>query len=84
MTTRPAGPTAIGGRTPWLVTVAMPIEAGTPADAVREFWRYVDALGPAELPAFVWPVGDELSMQAYLAGSVTNLDPEEDGPEPAR
>jgi len=31
-----------------------------------------------ELPAFVWPYGDELAMQAFVLGEETNLDPEED------
>ena len=65
-------------RRPWLVSVAMPIEAGSPADAVRQFWSYVAELGPAELPAFVWPSGDELAMQAFVLGEEANQDPEED------
>jgi hypothetical protein len=65
-------------RRPWLVSVAMPIEAGSPAEAVRQFWSYVAELGPAELPAFVWPSGDELSMQAFVLGAEANQDPEED------
>jgi hypothetical protein len=66
------------GRTVWFVSVAVPIEAANPAEAVREFWTYVDKLGPKELPAYVWPLGDELAMQAFVLGAVTNLDPEED------
>ncbi len=66
------------GRTEWFVSVALPIEAPTRAEAVREFWTYVDRLGPRELPAYVWPRGDELAMQAFVLGAVTNLDPEED------
>jgi hypothetical protein len=62
----------------WMVSVALPIEAPTPADAVREFWGYVQSLGPAELPAFVWPRGDELALQAYVSNEPVNLDPEED------
>jgi len=62
----------------WFVSVALPIEAPSPAEAVREFWTFVDKLGPRELPAFVWPQGDELAMQAYVLGDETNLDPEED------
>jgi hypothetical protein len=62
----------------WLVSLALPIEAASPAEAVREFWTYVTRLGPRELPAFVWPTGDELAMQAYVLGEPTNLDPEED------
>ena len=66
------------GRRPWLVSLAMPIEAGSPAEAVRQFWSYVAELGPAELPAFVWPSGDELAMQAFVLGVETNQDPEEE------
>jgi hypothetical protein len=62
----------------WLVSVAMPIEAGTPAEAVREFWSHVRELGPAELPTYVWPSGDELSMQAFVLGEEANQDPEEE------
>lgn len=65
-------------RTPWLVSVAMPIEAATPAEAVRQFWTYVAELGPAELPAFVWPSGDDLAMQAFVLGVEANQDPEEE------
>jgi hypothetical protein len=63
----------------WLVGLHLPIEAATPAEAVRAFWTYTLQLGPRELPAFVSPLGDELSMQAYVLGEVANLDPEEDG-----
>jgi hypothetical protein len=35
-------------------------------------------LGPAELPAYVWPSGDELAMQAFVLGAEANQDPEED------
>lgn len=66
------------GRAEWLVTLALPIEAPSPGEAVREFWTYVAKLGPRELPAFVWPRGDELAMQAFVLGEQTNLDPEED------
>ncbi len=62
----------------WLVSLDLPIEATSPAEAVRTFWTYVQRLGPTELPAFVWPSGDELAMQAYVLGEETNLDPEED------
>jgi hypothetical protein len=65
-------------RKPWLVSVAMPIEAASPAEAVRQFWTYVAELGPAELPAFVWPSGDELAMQAFVLGVEANQDPEEE------
>ena len=65
-------------RSEWFVSVALPIEAASRAEAVREFWTYVDKLGPRELPAFVWPRGDELAMQAYVLGAETSLDPEDD------
>jgi hypothetical protein len=65
-------------RREWLVSVDLPIEAESPAEAVREFWWYVLRLGPGELPAFVSPAGDELAMQAYVLGEPANLDPEED------
>jgi hypothetical protein len=62
----------------WLVSVDLPIEADSPAEAVQRFWSYVRELGPDELPAFVWPTGDELAMQAYVAGEPHDLDPEDD------
>lgn len=62
----------------WLVSVALPIEAATAAEAVREYWRYVEQLGSAGLPTFVSPVDDELAMTAYLLDAPTNLDPEEE------
>jgi hypothetical protein len=62
----------------WLVGVDLPVEADSPAEAVRRYWSYLHELGPAELPAFVAPVGDELAMQAYLLGEQAPLDPEED------
>jgi hypothetical protein len=65
-------------RRTWLVSVDMPIEASSPGEAVRAFWSYVRELGPAELPAFVWPAGDELAMQAYVLGAEANQDPEEE------
>jgi hypothetical protein len=68
-------------RKTWLVSVALPIEAPNQADAVRQFWSYVAELGPAELPAFVWPSGDELAMQAFVLGVEANQDPEEDDDE---
>jgi hypothetical protein len=61
----------------WMVSLNLPIEAGSPAEAVRRFWTYAMELGPSELPAFVWPYGDELAMQAYVLGVEANLDPEE-------
>jgi len=66
------------GTPTWLVSLALPIEAATPADAVRQFWTHVVELGPGELPAYVWPSGDELAMQAFVLGEETNQDPEED------
>ncbi len=68
-------------RRDWLVSLAIPIEASSQAEAVRMFWSYVMQLGPRELPAFVWPSGNELAMQAYVLGEVTELDPEEAGEE---
>ncbi|MFD0556415.1 hypothetical protein ACFQ3B_05085 [Stackebrandtia endophytica] len=65
-------------RRQWLVTLAMPIEADGRADAAADFWEYVNALGPEELPIFISPSGDELAMQAYVGGAVTEMDPEED------
>lgn len=65
-------------RRTWLVSVDLPIEAESPAEAVRQFWSYVRQLGPRELPTFVWPSGDELAMQAFVLGGEANLDPEED------
>ncbi|MEJ3743237.1 hypothetical protein WEI85_08120 [Actinomycetes bacterium KLBMP 9797] len=65
-------------RTTWMVSLGVPIEAPTPAEAVRLFWSYVMELGPRELPVFVSPSGDELAMQAYVLGEETNLDPEEE------
>jgi hypothetical protein len=62
----------------WLVSLDLPIEASSPAEAVRAFWTYAAELGPRELPTFVAPVGDELAMQAYVLGEPTNLDPEEE------
>jgi hypothetical protein len=62
----------------WLVSVALPIEADTPDGAVREFWRFLAELGPAELPAYVWPPGDELAMLAFLEDGPAPLDPEDD------
>ena len=65
-------------RRTWLVSLDLPIEAATPAEAVRQFWSYVQELGPAELPTFVSPSGNELAMQAFVLGEEANLDPEED------
>ena len=68
---------AVDRRT-WLVSLDLPIEAETPAEAVRQFWSYVLELGPRELPTFVSPSGDELAMQAFVLGEEANQDPEED------
>ncbi|MBY8871639.1 hypothetical protein K7640_07240 [Micromonospora sp. PLK6-60] len=65
-------------RRSWLVSLDLPIEAATPAEAVGLFWSYVQELGPRELPAFVSPAGDELAMQAFVLGEAANQDPEED------
>ncbi|NLU80746.1 hypothetical protein HCA58_20745 [Micromonospora sp. HNM0581] len=65
-------------RRTWLVSLDLPIEADSPAEAVRLFWAYVQELGPRELPAFVSPAGDELAMQAFVLGAEANQDPEED------
>jgi hypothetical protein len=62
----------------WMVSLDLPIEAGSPAEAVRVFWSYVRSLGPTELPAFVWPRGDELAMRPYVLGVEHEMDPEED------
>ncbi|MEV0728919.1 hypothetical protein [Polymorphospora sp. NPDC050346] len=65
-------------RRTWLVSLDLPIEASTPAEAVRIFWSYVAELGPRELPTFVSPSSDELAMQAFVLGEEANQDPEED------
>ncbi|MGA3486977.1 hypothetical protein ACK8GG_03080 [Micromonosporaceae bacterium DT55] len=65
----------------WLVSVHLPIEAASRAEAVRIFWSYVQELGPRELPAFVSPSHDELAMQAFVLGAEANQDPEEDDEE---
>jgi hypothetical protein len=62
----------------WLVGLYLPIEAASPAEAVRAFWTYTLQLGPRELPAFVSPLGDELAMQSFVLGDEANQDPEED------
>jgi hypothetical protein len=62
----------------WMVSLDLPIEAGSPAEAVRVFWSYVRSLGPTELPAFVWPRGDELAMRPYVLGVEHEMDPEEE------
>ncbi|MDT5024668.1 MAG: hypothetical protein QOE61_1094 [Micromonosporaceae bacterium] len=73
-----AQPRGDADRSQWLVCVALPIEAASRAEAVREFWTYLAKHGPRELPAFVWPQGDELAMQAFVLGEEANLDPEEE------
>ena len=70
-------PTPESRRT-WLVSLDLPIEAASAAEAVRQFWTYVNELGPHELPTFVSPADDELAMQAMVGGVEVNLDPEED------
>jgi hypothetical protein len=65
-------------RREWFVSVSLPIEASSSAEAVREFWTYLTKLGPRELPAYVWPRNDELAMRAYVLGDEANQDPEED------
>lgn len=62
----------------WLVSLDLPIEATSPAEAVRQFWSYVMELGPRELPAFISPYGNELAMQAFVLGVEANQDPEGD------
>lgn len=65
-------------RRTWLVSLDLPIEAPSAAEAARVFWSYVMELGPRELPAFVSPAGNELAMQAFVLGAEANQDPEED------
>jgi hypothetical protein len=65
-------------RPTWLVSLDLPIEAASPAEAAREFWAYVAELGSAELPVFVSPTGDELAMQSYVHGEPSDEDPEQD------
>ncbi|HEX7745537.1 MAG TPA: hypothetical protein VF462_09785 [Micromonosporaceae bacterium] len=65
-------------RRTWLVSLDLPIEAPSAAEAARVFWSYVMELGPRELPAFVSPSGNELAMQAFVLGAEANQDPEED------
>lgn len=69
-------------RSTWMVSLDLPIEASSPAEAVRLFWSYVMELGPRELPTFVSPAGDELAMQAFVLGEEVNLDPEEEDEQP--
>jgi hypothetical protein len=60
----------------WQVSVHLPIGAATAAAAVREFWTYVEHLGPRELPTFVHPREDKLAMRVYVNGRLANLDPD--------
>jgi hypothetical protein len=62
----------------WLVSVDLPIEASSPAEAVAQFWTYLRELGAAELPVFVAPAEDELALQAYLGDQPHEMDPEEE------
>lgn len=78
---RVGGEPTLAERKEWLVSVALPIEAGTPAEAVRQFWSYVQEMGPSELPTYVWPSGDELAMQVFVLGEEANQDPEEEDEE---
>jgi len=70
-------PPRTGAKKAWLVSLDLPIEADTPAEASRLFWSYVRELGPRELPTFVSPADDALAMQAMVGGEPVNLDPEE-------
>ena len=36
----------------WMVTLSMPIEAAEQTAAAADFWEYIRALGPDELPVF--------------------------------
>jgi hypothetical protein len=74
----PPAARAPGPKAEWFVSVSLPIEADSQAEAVREFWTYVEKLGPRELPALVWPRGDEMAMQAFVLGAPANQDPEGD------
>ena len=65
----------------YLVSVTIPVEASSPAEAARLYWSYVSELGPAELPAFVAPYGNELDMRAYVLGTPHEMDPEEEDEE---
>ncbi|BCJ37636.1 hypothetical protein Athai_51390 [Actinocatenispora thailandica] len=71
-------PSPVAPKREWLVSLDLPIEADSPAEAVRIFWTYVRQLGPAELPAFVSPRGDETAMRPYVLGAEHEMDPEED------
>ncbi|HLU45145.1 MAG TPA: hypothetical protein VKZ67_09035 [Natronosporangium sp.] len=62
----------------WLVSVDLPIEAASPAEAVAQFWSYLQELGPSQLPTFVAPTENELALQAYLGDQPHEMDPEEE------
>ncbi len=62
----------------WLVSLDLPIEATSAADAATQFWAYVRDLGPDELAVFVRPSTDELDVQAFVSGEPANQDPEEE------
>jgi hypothetical protein len=62
----------------WQVSVTLPIEAPTAAEAVARFWAYLHLLGPELLPAYVWRNGDDLAMRPYVLDHEVNLDPEGD------
>jgi hypothetical protein len=74
---RPPPGRTVPART-WLVSLDLPIEADSAAEAARRFWGFVRDLGPRELPTFVSPTGNEMAMQALVGGQPVNLDPEED------
>lgn len=74
-------PDPVAPRPEWMVSLNLPIEAASPAEAVRVFWTYVRSLGPAELPAFVWPRGDEYAMRPFVLGAEHEMDPEEEDDE---
>jgi hypothetical protein len=61
----------------WQVELCLPIEAASPADAVRSFWTYINELGPSELPVFVAPIGDELALTPYVHSDPAIFDPDE-------
>lgn len=71
-------PDPVAPKQSWMVSLDLPIEAASAAEAVRVFWTYVRQLGPAELPVFVSPRGDELAMRPYVLGAEHEMDPEEE------
>lgn len=76
------GPDPVAPQPQWMVSLDLPIEASSAAEAVRIFWTYVRQLGPRELPAFVWPRGDETAMRPYVLGAEHEMDPEEEEDQP--